>query len=82
MNTYYGTVDIGGTKIMAGITDSEGCIKKLGEFSYAGTGGLTDDGSTDCFFKSNNVPSFYWIFFFKGNRHRMCRTGRSAEGND
>ena len=27
MNTYYGTVDIGGTKIMAGITDSEGCIK-------------------------------------------------------
>ena len=32
MNTYYGTVDIGGTKIMAGITDSEGCIKSWESF--------------------------------------------------
>lgn len=32
MNTYYGTIDIGGTKIMAGITDSDGQIKSWETF--------------------------------------------------
>ena len=32
MNTYYGNIDIGGTKIMAGITDSDGQIKSWETF--------------------------------------------------
>ena len=32
MNKLFGTVDIGGTKIMAGITDEKGCIKSYEKF--------------------------------------------------
>ena len=32
MNVYYGTVDIGGTKIMTGITDSDGTIQSYETF--------------------------------------------------
>ena len=80
MNTYYGTVDIGGTKIMAGITDSEGCIKSWESFP---TLELKVSQTMDQLIVSLKQQCDKLLLDFSSLKGiGMCRTGRSTEWND